>query len=92
MKACGEMPAADTFSDPVVGHQAVRQHPDPRLTLDRLFQDPLERVVIVCILKDRHPAITTVQHVVDIAPEIDVSGSSHGKKRNSPAFFHRIGS
>ena len=67
LKRAFTVPARPDDQVPVVGHDAVGQVPGPR-AFDRLFQDPLERLIVLVALEDGHPGVGAVQDMENQAP------------------------
>ena len=59
LKRAFTVPARPDDQVPVVGHEAVGQKPGPR-AFDRLFQNPLERLIVLVALEDGHPGLGAV--------------------------------
>ena len=64
----GHLPVVSPFRPddhvPVVGHHGITEN-SQRFPRVRLVQDSLERHVVFVLLKQRHPRIGAVQHMVD---------------------------
>ncbi len=81
LKRAFTVPARPDDQVPVVGHDAVGQEPGPR-AFERLFQDPLERLIVLVALEDGYPGIGAVQDMENQAPLVSSSRSSHGGEVN----------
>jgi len=90
LKRAFTVPARPDDQVPVVGHDAVGQEPGPR-AFERLFQDPLERLIVLVALEDGYPGIGAVQDMENQAPLVSSSRSSHGGEVNRVVFPHPHG-
>ena len=62
---------------PMIGHHAIRDQLHFGVLVQRLDQDPLERLEVFLVVKDRHPAVATVHDVEQALLRSGSRGSRH---------------
>jgi hypothetical protein len=67
----------DTFSSPVVGHEAITDQPHAGNMLERLPENALKGLVVAVFVEDRRPPIAPVEDMVRITARRTPQGPSH---------------